>query len=104
MEEELLAMLAELRSATDQLKDKMDAFSTVGGRWVETADTMLKQRDLLGLVRVYRDHSEEPYGLDQPFVWYLEVELSSGDVVQYGELFRRLGGLVDELGMMGASA
>jgi hypothetical protein len=55
-------------------------------------------------VRVYRDYHEEPYGLDQPFVWYLEVELSSGEVMQYGGLFRRLGGLVDELGMMGASA
>jgi hypothetical protein len=104
MDEELLAMLAELRSATDQLKDKMDPFATVGGRWVETADAMLKQRDLQGLVQMYHDHSGEPYGLDQPFVWHLAVELSSGEVVEYGELFQRLGGLVDELGMMGASA
>jgi hypothetical protein len=104
MEELLLAQLAELRRATDQLKGKMNVFATIGARWVETIDTMLKQRDLLGLVRVYQEHNEEPYGLDQPFIWYLEVELSSGEVVQYGELFRRLGGLVDELGMMGASA
>jgi hypothetical protein len=104
MEEELLAMLGELRSATDQLKDKMDDFATVGSRWVETIDTMLKRRDLPGLVQVYRDHNEEPYGLDQPFVWYLEVELADGEVVQYGELFRRLGGLLDEQGMMDVSA
>jgi hypothetical protein len=104
MEEELLALLAELRSATDQVKEKMNAFATVGNRWVETADTLMKQQDLLGLVQVYRDHSEEPHGLDQPFVWYVEVELGGGEVVEYGELFRRLGGLVDELGTMGTSA
>lgn len=104
MEEELLALLAELRQATDQVRRNMNAFATIGSNWIEAIDTGLKRRDLAGLVRIYQNHSEEPYGLDQPFLWYLEVELSGGEVVQYGELFRRLGGLVDELEMMGASA
>jgi hypothetical protein len=53
MEEELLAQLCELRSATDQLKTKMNATATAGSRWVETIDTLLKRRDLLGLAQVY---------------------------------------------------
>lgn len=99
-----MQLATELRQATDHLKLTMNRFATIGGDWIDVADRMLKQQDFAGLVRLYQEHSEVPYGLDQPFLWQIEVELGGGAVVQYGELFRRLGSLVDELGMMGASA
>lgn len=102
MYEELSALTEELRHATDHIKLTMNRFATVGGNWVDLADRLLKQQDFAGLVRLYQEHNEVPYGLDQPFVWHLPVELGGGAVVEYGELFRRLGSLLDEQSMMDA--
>ena len=103
MYEELMALAAELRQATDHLKLTINRFATIGSDWLDVADRLLKQQDFAGLVRLYQDHSEEPYGLDQPFLWDLEIELGSGAIIRYGELFRRLGGLLDEQSMVDES-
>jgi hypothetical protein len=103
MYEDILGLAAELRQATAHIKLTMNRFATIGSDWVDVADRLLKQQDFAGLVRLYQDHSEVPYGLDQPFLWDMEVELGGGAVVQYGELFRRLGSLLDEQSMMDAS-
>lgn len=100
MYEEILAVAAELRQATDHLKLTMNRFATIGSDWVDVADRLLKLKDFAGLVRLYQEHNEIPYGLDQPFLWQLEVELGGGVVVQYEELFQRLGRLLDEQSMM----
>lgn len=103
MHEELLALAVELRQATDHVKLTMNRFATIGSDWVDVADRLLKQQDFAGVVRLYEDHREEPYGLDQPFLWTINVEVGGGAMVEYGELFRRLGSLLDEQGMMDAS-
>lgn len=103
MYEEILALAAELREATDHLKRTMDRFATIGSDWLDVADGQLKRQDFAGLVQLYQDHSEIPYGLDQPYLWHLPVELSGGGTTEYGELFRRLGRLLDEQSMMDAS-
>lgn len=103
MHEEVLALAVELRQATDHIKLTINRFATIGSRWVDVADRLLKQQDFAGLVRLYEDHKEVPYGLDQPLLWTLNVELTSGAIVTYGELFRRLGGLLDEQSMLDAS-
>jgi hypothetical protein len=104
MHEELLALAVCLRQATDHIKLTMNRFATIGSDWVDVADRLLKQQGFAGLVRLYEEHSEEPYGLDQPFVWTIKTEVGGGAIVEYGELFRRLGGVLDEQGMMDASA
>jgi hypothetical protein len=103
MYEELIGLAAELRQATDHLKLTINRFATIGSDWIDVADRLLKQQDFAGLVRLYQKHSEEPYGLDQPFLWHLQVEVGGGAIVEYGELFRRLGSLLDEQSMVDAS-
>jgi hypothetical protein len=103
MYDEIMALAAELRQATDHLKLTINRFATIGGDWIDVADRLLKQQDFAGLARLYQEHSEEPYGLDQPFLWHLQVEVGGGAIVEYGELFRRLGGLLDEQAMMDGS-
>lgn len=102
MYEELMALAAELRQATDHLKLTINRFATIGSDWLDVADRLLKEQDFAGLVRLYEEHKEEPYGLDQPLLWTIGVEVG-GLIVEYGELFRRIGGLLDEQSMMDAS-
>jgi hypothetical protein len=104
MYDELLVLAAELRQATDHLKLTINRFTTVGDDWLDVADRLLKEQDFAGLVRLYEEHKEEPYGLDQPFLWTIGVAVGGGAIVEYGELFRRLGGLLDEQSMMDSSA
>ena len=103
MYEELMAIAAELRQATDHLKLTINRFATVGDDWLDVADRLLKDQDYASLVRLYEEHKEEPYGLDQPFLWTLEVEVGGGAIVTFGDLFRRLSRLLDEQSMMDAS-
>jgi hypothetical protein len=104
MYEELMQLASELRQATDRLLDTMDRPATTGGDWVDAIDYDLNRQNFAGLVQFYEKHSEVPYGLDQPFLWQLKVELAGGAVVEYGDLFSRLGGLLDEQSMMDAGA
>src|SRR3954465_2137667 len=104
MDDELLALAVELRQATDQIKLTINCFATIGNNWLDIVDRLLKERDFAGLVRLYEEHREVPYGVDQPFLWTIEVEVGGGAIVEYGELFRQLGGFLDEQSMMDASA
>src|SRR5690242_14918894 len=103
MHEEILALAAELRRATDHIRLTMDRYATIGSDWIDVADRMLKEQDFAGLVRLYEEHSEVPYGLDQPYLWHFKVEIGGGAIIDYGELFRRLGSLLNEQSMMDAS-
>lgn len=93
-----MGLAAELRQATDHLRLTINRFATIGSNWLDVAFRQLKQQDFAGMVRLYEEHSEVSYGLDQPFLWTINVEVG-GTTVAYGELFRRLAGLLDELAM-----
>lgn len=101
MDDDFLALLAEIREATKQVKDKADSFATIGYPMLEAIES--SRHDPAGLVAIYERSAEPPFDLDQPFLWHLEVEVQ-GQRVVYGDLFRRLKALEEERLMGDASA
>lgn len=101
MDDELLALLADIRTATKQAQNKAHPFETVGYSLLEAIDSM--RDNPAGLVAIYERTAEPPFDLDQPFLWHLTV-LVRDEEIAYGELFRRLKALHEEQLMGDASA
>lgn len=100
MDDDFLALLAEIRTATEQVRGKARPFQTVGYSLLEAIDST--RDDPAGLIAIYERSAEPPFDLDQPFLWHLEVEIH-GERVAFGKLFQRLKALHEERLMGDAS-